>query len=346
MKRFAGIVGGVALLTSATQTYAQELIVNGSFEQPVVDSPWVQRLPGETFGGWTVYSTGQGIVQVASFGRPSAIDGAQSLELNFFVPCGVQQTVATTPGTDYVLRFLMAGQTDTGPDLKQMRIDWDNDAVATVDWSRSGSGGQWQQHTLVLRATSASTALGFFGLTNVDGGPYLDAVSLVPCLRITENPTDATSCSTGGANFSFAAVGAEPLSYRWQLEVTPDNWVTLGNDPLPLACGGFAYAHPPFASSAFVGVHACPGVHSYRVRGLAFNDCGQQASEPATLSICDWPADINCDGLVNLTDLATLLRSFGVPSGASRAQGDLDGDSDVDLTDLATMLIGFGSSCP
>jgi len=344
MKRFTSLVCGAALLTLIAQ--AQELIVNGSFEQPVVDSPWVQRLPGETFAGWTVYSTGQGIVQVASFGRPASIDGAQSLELNFYVPCGVQQTIATTPGSDYVLQFLMAGQTDVGPDVKQMRIDWGGSPVTTIDWSRSGSGGNWEQHTMVLHATAASTTLGFFGLTDVDGGPYLDAVSLVPCLRITQNPADATSCSNGGANFSFAAIGGEPLNYRWQLEVSHGNWVGLGNDPFPLPCGGFAYAHSPFAASAFVGVHACAGVHSYRVRGLAFNDCGQQTTAPATLTFCDYPADINCDGVVNLTDLASLLRSFGLASGASRAQGDIDGDGDIDLTDLAIMLTGFGSSCP
>jgi hypothetical protein len=39
---------------------------------------------------------------------------------------------------------------------------------------------------------------------------------------------------------------------------------------------------------------------------------------------------------------------YGVPgtlSGATPADGDLDGDADVDLTDLALLLAAFGTTC-
>ena len=55
--------------------------------------------------------------------------------------------------------------------------------------------------------------------------------------------------------------------------------------------------------------------------------------------------DLNGDNAVDLTDLAILLSNFGLPSGATRAQGDLDGDGAVTLTDLATLLSAFGSPC-
>jgi hypothetical protein len=55
------------------------------------------------------------------------------------------------------------------------------------------------------------------------------------------------------------------------------------------------------------------------------------------------PGDVDGDGIVGLTDLATLLVHFGLPSGATRSDGDLDGDGDVDLTDLATLLVNFGT---
>src|SRR5690349_17134443 len=45
--------------------------------------------------------------------------------------------------------------------------------------------------------------------------------------------------------------------------------------------------------------------------------------------------DTNADGVVDLTDLATLLANFGTPTGATPAQGDSDSDGDVDLGDLA-----------
>ena len=60
---------------------------------------------------------------------------------------------------------------------------------------------------------------------------------------------------------------------------------------------------------------------------------------PATCS-----EDLNNDGTINLTDLATLLSNFGL-DGATRAQGDINGDGSVNLTDLAMLLAVFGSNC-
>lgn len=57
------------------------------------------------------------------------------------------------------------------------------------------------------------------------------------------------------------------------------------------------------------------------------------------------PGDVNGDGLVNLTDLSTLLANFGVAGGASLSTGDLDSDGDVDLSDLAALLASFGVTC-
>lgn len=55
--------------------------------------------------------------------------------------------------------------------------------------------------------------------------------------------------------------------------------------------------------------------------------------------------DLDGNGLVDLTDLATLLAHFGASSGATFADGDLDGDGQVDLTDLANMLHAYGTTC-
>lgn len=56
--------------------------------------------------------------------------------------------------------------------------------------------------------------------------------------------------------------------------------------------------------------------------------------------------DPNCDCVVDLGDLATLLAHFGTLSGATRADGDLDGNGNVDLNDLALLLANFGTTCP
>jgi hypothetical protein len=52
------------------------------------------------------------------------------------------------------------------------------------------------------------------------------------------------------------------------------------------------------------------------------------------------------DGVVDLSDLARLLTNYGVTSGASYTDGDLDLDGDVQLDDLAALLSVYGTSCP
>jgi hypothetical protein len=53
--------------------------------------------------------------------------------------------------------------------------------------------------------------------------------------------------------------------------------------------------------------------------------------------------DLDGDGDVDLSDLAGLLGSYGVTSGATCAEGDWDGDGDVDLADLASLLGNYGT---
>ena len=53
------------------------------------------------------------------------------------------------------------------------------------------------------------------------------------------------------------------------------------------------------------------------------------------------PGDLDCDGDVDLGDLAALLSNYGM-SGAGYEDGDLDGDGDVDLSDLAGLLSNYG----
>lgn len=66
----------------------------------------------------------------------------------------------------------------------------------------------------------------------------------------------------------------------------------------------------------------------------------------ATGTPCDLTGDLDGDGDVDISDLATLLGHFGMPSGATSGDGDLDGDTDVDISDLSALLSNFGLTCP
>jgi len=51
------------------------------------------------------------------------------------------------------------------------------------------------------------------------------------------------------------------------------------------------------------------------------------------------PADFDCNGIVDASDLATLLGSWGSCSGC---QADINQDGQVDASDLATLLGSWG----
>ncbi|MGN6371128.1 MAG: hypothetical protein ACTHN5_22970 [Phycisphaerae bacterium] len=55
------------------------------------------------------------------------------------------------------------------------------------------------------------------------------------------------------------------------------------------------------------------------------------------------PGDTNGDGIVDLTDLSTVLNNFGKQS-LLRADGNFDGAATIDLTDLSDVLNNFGQT--
>jgi hypothetical protein len=53
--------------------------------------------------------------------------------------------------------------------------------------------------------------------------------------------------------------------------------------------------------------------------------------------------DVNGDGTVNSSDLASILSLWGMPTPNGQSDGDLDGDGIVDARDLAILLDGWTS---
>ncbi len=83
------------------------------------------------------------------------------------------------------------------------------------------------------------------------------------------------------------------------------------------------------------GVWAGPGTDCSDLDGNGVADVCQTCA-----------GDINCDGFVDLNDLAIFLSNYGMTSGATWKDGDFDGDGDVDLSDLALLLANYGGPCP
>ncbi len=159
---------------------AGSLIVNGSFEDPVIAQPFqlFSSIPGWQPTG----SCGPGIeIDRNVFG--AAADGNQSIELNTTCVNGVSQVVATTPGASYSLAFAFAARPGTTAAQNRMDIRFDGSVVDQLGPRAPGTGLEWSVHQYVVTATGSSATLSFQGSdpTATDGvGTELDFVSLVP----------------------------------------------------------------------------------------------------------------------------------------------------------------------
>jgi hypothetical protein len=208
----------IALLTQAVgNSYAQaeELIVNGGFEYPVVDTStymWDIYPSGteglgwqvEWYGGATEY-LGIQRPQVAylEFHNPGALwpvyEGDQYAELDSDWPgpygmvvgepssIRISQDIQTYNGGSYRLMYSWSPRPNSPENA--MEVWWGDTLVAT----HSGTGTaqtMWMEEIRVLTATSRPTKLSFVETGVPDGlGMFLDDVSLV---QVTTNPGTGT----------------------------------------------------------------------------------------------------------------------------------------------------------
>jgi len=156
-----------------------EMIVNGGFE----DAPlapiggWAEVPGGFSFPGWTV--GGQG-VDLHNTYHTAAHSGNQSLDLSGLEPGSITQSVATTPGTTYLLSFWYSGQPfhPYGGDA-YAEVLWDGGLVDTIHLPASPSPTDinWTFAGYELSANTTSSLLTFNSLSP-NGGIMLDDVSL------------------------------------------------------------------------------------------------------------------------------------------------------------------------
>jgi T1SS-143 domain-containing protein len=185
------------------------LIVNGSFEQghTLTNGQWenfTALLPGWTNGADGVPFE----VQVGNVGGLLPEDGNTKIELDSdllgnpsvpppgdtnptpFTNATIQQTVTTVADQMYELTFWYAPRPNDGdPDSSSMEVLWDGVVVHTIDSSTAPAG--WQEITLYLTATDASTILGFRGLGQENTlGAYIDNVSMCAVGTVDEDGLD------------------------------------------------------------------------------------------------------------------------------------------------------------
>jgi hypothetical protein len=150
---------------------------------------------------------------------PAAPAGNQSVELNANCPSGIEQDVATVPGTTYVLTFAFAGRGALSAAYNRLNVYWDGNPVTATLTSASP---KWVYSTFAVTATGSTTKLAFTSGTtfNTSVGTELDDVSLIPM-------------APGGGAFVIgdqsSALGASVTF--WGAQWSKDNAVSGGSAP-------------------------------------------------------------------------------------------------------------------
>lgn len=193
----------VALLGGLTAGEASAtLIVNGSFEQPIINADFVVfNTTTQGIPGWTITSNDVDIVRNNILGTSiEAHDGTQWLDLNGFSRGIIAQFFDTVVGQSYALRFFYADNPFSNASGSQLGVEKTGNftvrddsltlitsgafshsttTAATADWFDSG--------IIHFTATSASTRLAFSGdVDSASTGVFLDSVS------VTAVPVPAT----------------------------------------------------------------------------------------------------------------------------------------------------------
>jgi choice-of-anchor C domain-containing protein len=176
----AGIL--VAGPAAASTSQGESIVVNGSFERPVVPHRGSQLLSfqaGQHFGHWKVKRHS---VEVLGL-RWQAADGVQSVDLSGLDNGSIRQKPFAVAGQTYTLSFALAGNAEGVPLIVRLRVKWEGAIVAELAFDTTGHSPQdmgWTYHSFEVTATTSRPSLEFVSRTHGTRGPALDDVTLVP----------------------------------------------------------------------------------------------------------------------------------------------------------------------
>lgn len=197
MRRLLTLTALVATGLYARTASAQNLLSNGSFENPALSSStqFTTIIAGGTIGAWSVGAGGVDLIR--NYWTPYI--GSQSLDLNGNSPGSISQTIATTAGLHYTLTFALAGNPDNASDkVLNVLFGSQNAGNATFVYnpSQNTTNMGWTLVTFAnLVATGSSTTLTLSGVNGGAWGAAIDDVVLTQ--NIIPEPATAVLLLTG-----------------------------------------------------------------------------------------------------------------------------------------------------
>lgn len=168
--KLAAAALALSLATGAAQA---DLIVNGGFEDPNIPSGTFQILG--SIPGWTALVGG---IEIQDNVAGAPFQGNQFVELDANFNSTMQQLVATSAGTNYVLQFAYSPRPGVTSTSNPVEVIWNGTVIATLT-GNGASGTVWAEYSYLVQATSSLSDLRFraVGISDSLGG-YIDAVRL------------------------------------------------------------------------------------------------------------------------------------------------------------------------
>ncbi len=212
-------LGAGFLVTMAGPASAQ-VLVNGSFESPVVTGSFVTLNSGSTaITGWSITN---GSVDVVGT-RWAAEDGAQSIDLNGSGPGTICQTFTTTAGDPYSVTWFQSrnaspgGLTGGASATETVSVAGVKSASYTSSQPWTSTNPGWAPESLNFNAGGATSTLCFASNTAGPAGVTLDNVVVTPLL-----PASQVNGRIAAAVGLVAAAGGMAAYLRRRRRTHPD----------------------------------------------------------------------------------------------------------------------------
>ncbi len=221
MKKYLSILVGVILtFTFSSAVHAENLILNGSFEDVVPPTledmnqcggvNYLFPVPCYSSGDINHWNVIDAIWSVSN-DYWQAQDGSRSIAFNAHGQGSIKQTIVTVPGTVYLVTFYMSGNPNGDLGDKTMTVTAGITPKTfhydTSEKRNSLADMMWEENSYGFVATGTNTTLTFTSTTSGSQGPALDNVS-------TSIVTTADGCKFDGwKNFGMFSNQGDCISY-------------------------------------------------------------------------------------------------------------------------------------
>jgi len=272
-----------------------------------------------------------------------------------YPPCETPQFI-TQPESSQLLCLGENVTLTVEVDIASPSYQWRRGTSELVDDGSHVFGANTDTLLIVgLTADDAGSNYNCLVINNADGCPgFSNPAEIIVDTNVAViiyQPQDQTVTAGDPATFLVLLEDSLGMLYQWRKDGSP----LSDDDRISGSTTALLQIDPTELGDA--GEYDCVITYEIGAQCSTTSDAATLTVEPngggcpnpgGSGNYCTADIDGSGDCVVDLADLAQLLSHYGITSGATPEQGDIDppdGDGDVDLGDLAALLSQYGDDC-